>query len=328
MKILFLNVYYESFMRSHYAKNKIGHLPYIDQWESIQGAMFGDADLFSRGMAKHGWEAHDLITNCPPLQDQWARENDYTGDDPIWLEQIRRYEPDVVYAQGIWLVNDDTYPVIKEHCGVIAGQVGSFVGDFKLTKYDVIFTMFPTYVELFKEAGVYARYLPHSFDPLALERIGKRKRDIAMSFVGQILDTHTHRKDVLTALNANFNVQQWVGERWGLDMFEVMSRSYMAINCDIDTEFGSGGNMRTYEATGCGALLLTNDGPGVGALFEDDEILKYNSPKEAVELARYYLKHRREGMEIAARGQKRTLANYTYERRMGYVGGILKELLA
>jgi len=328
MKCLFLNVYYENFMRFHYKKNKILRLPYMEQWESIQGAMFGDADLFSRGLAKHGWEAHDLITNCRPLQNQWAKENDYTGDDPIWVEQVRRYEPDVVYAQGIWLINDDTYPIIKEHCKVIAGQVGSFVGDFGLTKFDVMFTMFPSYVDHFKEAGVYARYLPHSFDPLALDRIGKQKRDIPISFVGQLIPTHTRRKDVLDALNANFDVQQWIGERFGLDMFEVMARSYMAINCDIDTEFGNGGNMRTYEATGCGALLLTNDGPGVGALFEDDEILKYNSPEEAVELAGYYLEHRREGMEIAARGQKRTLANYTYEQRMGYVGNILEELLA
>ncbi|GAH40583.1 unnamed protein product, partial [marine sediment metagenome] len=285
-------------------------------------------DLFSRGLAKHGWETHDLITNCTSLQNQWARENNYTGDDPIWVEQIRRYEPDVVYAQGIWLVNDDTYPIIKKHCSVIAGQVGSLVVNFELTKYDVIFTMFPAYVDRFKEAGVNARYLPHSFDPLALERIGKRKRDISISFVGQLIDGHSRRKDVLAALNANFDVQQWVSERWGLDMFEVMSRSYMTINCDIDTEFGNGGNMRAYEATGCGALLLTNDGPGVGALFEDDEILKYNSPEEAVELARYYLEHRREGREIAAKGQKRTLANYTYKQRMGYVGGILEELLA
>ncbi|GAF69137.1 unnamed protein product, partial [marine sediment metagenome] len=68
MKCLFLNVYYDSFMRSHYAKNDIALLPYMEQWQSVQDAMFGDADIYSRALAKQGWQTHDLITNCAPLQ--------------------------------------------------------------------------------------------------------------------------------------------------------------------------------------------------------------------------------------------------------------------
>jgi hypothetical protein len=299
----------------------------MEQWGSIQDAMFGDADIYSRALSKQGWQTHDLITNCYPLQAQWARENNFTGGEPIWVEQIRKYEPDVVYAQGIWLINDDTYPIIKEHCKVIAGQVGSFVGDFGLNKYDVIFTLLPAYVDCFREAGVTAHYLSMAFDPLVLERVGKRKRDIPFSFVGQLLDIHARRRKILDALNSHFDVQQWIGERWGLDMFEIMSRSYMTFNRDIDLEAATAGNMRVFEATGCGALLLTNDGLNLGKLFEDDEILKYNSLEEAVDLAAYYLEHRQEGRAIAAKGQKRTLADHTYDKRLAYIGNILEGLL-
>ena len=100
MKILFLNVYYENFLNSHYAKNDIKHLEYKEQWDSVQSAMFGDSDIYSRAMSKQGWLTHDLITNCKPLQEQWAKENDYTGSEPIWFEQIRKYKPMSYFLMG------------------------------------------------------------------------------------------------------------------------------------------------------------------------------------------------------------------------------------
>jgi len=289
--------------------------------------MFGDSDFYSHGMSKQGWQAHDLITNCNPLQDQWARENDYTGDDPIWLEQIRRYEPDVVYAQGIWLVNDDTYPVIKEHCKLIVGQLGSVTNSYKLDKYDVIFTAIAPYVDRFREAGVSSYYLPLAFEPRVLDRIKKVERDIPLSYVGHLHHTHHRRKDVLKHLFKKFGLQYWVGEKWGLDMFEIMARSYIAANCNIDVEPDYVGNMRMYEATGCGALLLMNYGSNLGELFKDDEILIYHNPDEAVELVGYCLEHKEEGEAIAARGQARTLKDHTYDKRMAIIADVLKGML-
>ena len=327
MKIIFLNIYYEAFLRSHYEKNDIADLSYLEQWESIQGTMFGDSDFYSRGMSKQGWETHDLITNCKPLQMQWAKENEYSQGSPIWVQQIRKYQPDVVYAQALWLMNDETHSRIKDSCKLIVGQVGSALENFATDKYDAVFTAIVPYVDRFREAGVPAYYLPLAFEPRVLEKLGEPKRDIPLSFVGQLNDSHARRKEVLTALSKHFDVQQFVGKKWGVDMFEIMARSYIAINCNIDVETDYVGNMRLYESTGCGALTLTDDGINLGELFEDDELLKYRDPEEAVELVHHYLENRKEGELIAAKGQKRTLADHTYEQRMAIVANVLEKML-
>ena len=328
MKILFLNIYYKDFLKAHYKENKIAHLEYMEQWDSIQGAMHGDADFYSRGMAKQGWEAHDLITNCKALQRQWAKENDFDGDkQEIWIEQIRRYKPDVVYSQGLWLINDETYPLIKDHCKLIAGQVGSRLETFATDKYDVMFTAIGPYVDRFIEAGTPAHHVPLAFEPRVLERVKPQTRSMPLTYIGGMNAEHGRRRDTIKALSNRFDIELFVNQKWGLDMFEAMSQSYMTVNCNIDVEINHIGNMRIYEATGCGALLLTNDGVNMPGLFEDDEVLKYNTPKEAVELAAYYLEHREEGKLIAERGQKRTLTAHTYEKRMAIVADVLEKML-
>jgi len=110
-------------------------------------------------------------------------------------------------------------------------------------------------------------------------------------------------------------------------MFDVMARSYITINCNIDTVRPYVGNMRLYEATGCGALTLTDDGANLGELFEDDEVLKYKNPEEAVALVHYYMENKEEGKAIATKGQKRTLADHTYDQRMEFVAEILEKML-
>lgn len=328
MKILFLNVYYSEFLKKHYANNKLMGLSYMEQWESIQGEMHGDADFYSQGMSKQGWEAHDLITNCGQLQRQWAKENDFSGEEPIWLEQIRRLKPDVVYSHGLWLIDDETKPLVEDSCRLIAGQVGCLVGSFEKHKYDVIFTSIVPYADRFIEAGTPAHCIPLAFDPRVLEQIRPQTRFRPLTYIGGINPAHHgSRQDVINAVASRFEIELLIDKNWGLDMFEIMAQSYITINRNADVETDYIGNMRIYEATGCGALLLTNDGLNMPELFEDDEVLKYNTPEEAVELVDYYLEHREEGELIAERGQKRTLTDHTYEQRMAEIADVLEKML-
>ena len=327
MKILFLNIYYEQFLNSHYKENDIAHLSYLEQWESIQGTMFGDSDFYSRGMSKQGWEAHDLITNCKPLQMQWARENDYSQSSPIWVQQVRKYQPDVVYAQGLWLMNEETHSRIKDSCKLIVGQVGSQIGNFESNHYDLILTSHPEYPEQFREAGVESHYLPLAFDPRVWERVKGQERDIPISFVGQLTSGHMKRKAVVGALAGEFDVQQFVGNKWGLDMFDILARSYITINHSHDYVHPYGGNMRLFEATGCGALTLTERFENMPWCFDEKEVIAYNDAEDAVGRVRHFLKHQDKGKVIAESGQKRTLKEHTYEKRMEFVAEILEGML-
>lgn len=319
MKILFLNIYYEEFLRQHYRDNKIAHLEYMEQWVSIQEAMHSDSDFYSSAFRDLGWYAHDLITNCAPLQKQFVKEyvNGTLHEEwPIWVEQIRTQKPDVVYSQGLWLINDETYPAIKDSCKLIVGQVASHLENFGSEYYDLIFTAVPQYVEKFRDAGVDAHYMPLAFDPRVWERVKGRARSQAVTFVGNMTAGHMKRRAIVGALRDKFDVNVYEGTHFGLDMFKILAESYITINCGIDFSHPYGGNMRLFEATGCGALTLTDRIKNLPELFNDEEVLAFDDADRAIELVDHYLKHRNEGEFIAAHGQMRTHRDHTYKKRM------------
>jgi len=338
MKILFLNIYYEQFLNSHYAKNDIKHLSYLEQWESIQGTMFGDSDFYSRGMSKQGWQTHDIITNCKPLQMQWAKENEYSRGSPIWVQQIRKYQPDVVYTQGLWLMNAEIHSRIKDSCRLIVGQVASPTR-FDVKHYDCVFSSMPHYVERFRKNGVNSHYISLALDSRACVN---ESNIYDVTFVGGITNMHSERTEFLGELSKSIDIDCWTGDlgplkdspglryrgsAWGRDMFEILGRSYITLNYHIDCAEDYANNMRLYEATGCGALLITDWKKNLGDLFAPDEVVSFKSTAEALDAINYYLDNREEGEMIAANGQKRTLTDHTYEQRMEETAKILESML-
>jgi spore maturation protein CgeB len=87
-------------------------------------------------------------------------------------------------------------------------------------------------------------------------------------------------------------------------------------------------NMRLYEATGVGSLLITDRKDNLGNLFEvGKEVVAYSTQEEASELIRHYLAHPDEAEAIAKAGQARTLRDHTYKRRMDELVPILQHYL-
>ena len=108
----------------------------------------------------------------------------------------------------------------------------------------------------------------------------------------------------------------YVGEVWGRSMFQILHNSKITIN-----HHGSippyANNMRLYEATGVGTLLITDWKKNITDMFEPDkEIVVYRTPEECAELVQYYLDHDKEREKIAKAGQERTIREHTYHQRM------------
>ena len=75
--------------------------------------------------------------------------------------------------------------------------------------------------------------------------------------------------------------------------------------------------MRLYEATGTGALLVTDSKPNLGDIFDiGREVVDYRTEDECIERVLYYLGHEGERSKIASAGQQRTLREHTYFNRM------------
>ena len=76
-------------------------------------------------------------------------------------------------------------------------------------------------------------------------------------------------------------------------------------------------NLRLFEATGVGTLLLTDWKSNLSDLFHvGSEVIAYRNPEECSDLIRYYLSHEKERDAIARAGQQRTLRDHTYPQRM------------
>ena len=116
---------------------------------------------------------------------------------------------------------------------------------------------------------------------------------------------------------------------WGYDMYRQLRRSKIALNIHIDMAEQYAANMRLYEATGVGTLLLTDWKTNLHELFEiGKEVVAYRSTEECVELVQHYLAHDAEREAIAKAGQQRTLSEHSYYHRMQELTEILNRYLS
>jgi spore maturation protein CgeB len=109
-------------------------------------------------------------------------------------------------------------------------------------------------------------------------------------------------------------------------MFKLMCQSRIILNCHCDFAENYANNLRLFEATGCGALLITDYKDNLNDLFEvGKEVVAFRSSEDCIDLIHYYMKHPREARLIA--GQRRTLRDHSYVKRMGEISKILEKHL-
>jgi len=351
-KCIFVNTFYSGFLNSHYRNNpKLAQCSYGEQLRSLNDANFGDSDYYSEGLRRAGWLAADLIVNCDPLQQAWARENDLaTSGLQIAVEQIRLHRPDVVYVQDLNGIPKAFLDAIRDRVGMIVGQIATpIVAAIPFGSYDLLISSLPHYVERFRRDGLCAYCQPLAFAPRVVDAIGARKttaeRSIDCSFVGGISTLHIEGNALLEDLANQCDVKFWgygaeqlpptssirprhQGEAWGIDMLSTLADSKITINRHGEIAERFANNMRLFEACGCGALLITDHKDNLDDLFEvGEEVVAYRSREECVALVRYYLRHQDEAQAIARAGQERVLRDHSYTQRMAQTAELLERHL-
>jgi hypothetical protein len=250
-------------------------------------------------------------------------------------EQINYYRPDVVIVQAVDTINVSFLREMKATAGVaIVGFHASPplpADDYSV--YDLVASSFPPTVDFFRHSGVQSIYLPLAFDARVLQEVGSPSRDIAVSFVGGFGKLHTSRTAFLEDVAAHvpdFQVWGWMppafpkssplhrcyaGPAWGRDMYEVLARSRISLNHHGDFP-PYANNSRLFEATGCGACLVTDWKENLHVLFEPDrDVLAYRSHDEAIGMIHQQLQNDSTRLAIATSGQARTLTEHTMLER-------------
>jgi hypothetical protein len=101
----------------------------------------------------------------------------------------------------------------------------------------------------------------------------------------------------------------------GRDYFQALRSVKCCINIHTERADGFAANIRLFEATGCGALLVTEDAPNIRELFSDNEVLTYRTERELKELLSVVRKWPHWCEQMAMQGREKALAAHTSLQR-------------
>jgi glycosyltransferase involved in cell wall biosynthesis len=293
------------------------------------------------------WAAtHDVALISPSARQKLMRRIPHGARftrEPNWIlpllaQRIKLERPDVLYFQDLSLCEPRFIRTIRPFVKLIVGQIASLPPpDSYLHGCDLILTSFPRYVERFRSMGINSEQLGIGFEPAVLNRLSKKSSPYEAVFVGGFAYVHAEGTATLEKVAREIDLDVWGygaenikadsplrrhfhGEAWGLEMYDVLFNSKLAINrhglvSPENENFAN--NMRLYEATGVGSMLITDEKDNLDELFEvGSEVVSYRDADDLVEKVRYYLAHEEERRAIARAGQKRTLRSHTYLQRM------------
>jgi spore maturation protein CgeB len=347
MKIFIIHHYYLDFLKEFYRKNSgAKNLSYEEQKALMVKEQFGTSNFYSKNLAPLGHIAEEFVINCEAMQKQWAKENGVklSWFKSNWMEQIleaqiKEFKPDVVYSHNLKALSLECLDRIKKMTKLLAGQIASPLPEEKyLRKYDLILSSFPHYVEKFKNIGIESEYFNLGFEETILPTLEKTAEQYNTSFVGTLGGKHLAGLELFKFISEHCTLDLWGpkseitknyhGEAWGHKMYNILHNSKIVLNRHIGVAENYANNMRLYEATGTGALLITDFKPNLNDLFVvGREVETYKTKEELLEKIEYYLSHEAERKIIAEAGQRRTLKDHTYRSRMVELSAILSKHL-
>jgi spore maturation protein CgeB len=343
MRVLIVDTYYPAFLRSVYAADPgLARQPYAEQLAMLLFRGFGTADFYSNNLRALGHVAGDLIVNCEPLQRRWLREHGRPGageteafdGNALIVEQVRAFGPDILHVQDCLNIPPQVVKAAKRHAGFVTTQVACPLPlGLDLSPYDLVLSSMPHFVDGFRRLGLRSEYQRLAFEASLVQRVVSRPRHGAV-FVGGISAAHRERTLLLEQLAAANLLEWWGygvdhlspvsplhacyrGEAWGLDMYRVLAGAAVAVNVHIDVAGPFANNMRMYEATGMGTLLLTDWKTNLSELFQPEiEVVTFRDAAECAEMIQHFTGASAEARRIAEAGQQRTLSQHTYAERM------------
>jgi hypothetical protein len=255
------------------------------------------------------------------LQRAWAREQGMRSDakiDEILLAQIEAHRADVFYNLDPMRYGN---AFLKRLPSCVKRTVAwraapSAGGDF--TDHQIILNNFPTLLEGYRRAGMRAEYFTPAHDPVMDQYAANQNRPVDILFVGGYSRHHKNRAKLLESVatlrdryKIIFHLDRsrmtrlaetpagWLGPLaphrrprdiravsaepvFGVDLYSAISQAKIVINGAVDMAGPDRGNMRCWEAMGCGAMLLSDCGTYPAGMIDGRTFLAYASALNGV----------------------------------------------
>jgi spore maturation protein CgeB len=286
-----------------------------------------------RAFAPHAVSTPELLA-----MPAWTRQ--------VLTAQIESFAPDVILNHVMHFVSAASLRAIAGRRCLIVGQIAAPWDDREDDRsYDLIVSSLPNYVSGFKARGIRSELNRLAFAPRVLDEVpAAAERDLAVSFVGTLSVHHADRISLLELLAQRVDLNVWGmgiediapespiracyrGQAWGRDMYAIFRRSRIVVNQHIGIAGPFANNMRLYEATGCGATLVTDQKDNLQELFQPgSEVAAYDDSEECLEQIETISRDLDRCAEIGRSGQARTCCDHTYEKRTAELSSIFASI--
>lgn len=270
---------------------------------------FREALCLKRGIERAGHEAvvwglnyenfsipfDDISRDCDALL---SLENYDTG----WHPDISKFKGNKLF----WSIDS--------HCALQNHQMHCLKN-----KFDLLLLSNAQHSEHFRGLVGAAAWFPNGYpaDLIQPDALVTREHDVG--FCGSLIG---NRAAWLDLISSKFSLKRDIFVI-GSEMVNALSSYKIAFNINIGDDI----NFRTFEATGAGAMLMTNYTPNLEKLFEiGKDVIVYESPDDLISKIDYYLNHSNEREAIADSGRSRSMNHHTYDVRSQRLIDLIKKI--
>lgn len=273
----------------------------------------------------------------------WAREQGLSpavSMENILLAQIEHHRTDVFYnldplRYGSDFVRKLPGCVRRSFAWRAAPSPGA---DF--VAYDSVLCNFPSILDGYRQRGWRAAYFSPAHDPMMDRFAAREDRPVDVLFVGGYTRHHRRRAKLLEAVAAlsgefklHFHLDNSRMTRlaesplgrllpldrhrrpnairsiaqapvFGLDLYDALSGAKIVLNGAIDMAGSDRGNMRCFEAMGCGALMVSDTGDYPNGMVNGENMITYTDPADAVRQIRAALHQPADRQRLALQGHR------------------------
>jgi len=286
------------------------------------------------------------------LQRAWAREAGLPKKvslEEILLTQIEAHRTEVFYNLDPVRLSNAFLARLPSCVRKSIAWRAAPGGNTDFSKHDLVVCNFPQILAEFARRGCRTAYFAPSHDPVMDRFAGASERPIDVLFVGGYSRHHVRRAEILRAVGRLadqfeivFHLDRSRLSRlaesplgflpplarhrrpedvrsvshppvFGLDLYRALSQAKIVLNGAVDMARDERGNMRCFEAMGCGSLLLSDQGKYPDGMVPGRTLSTYESPTDAVTQVQRLLADVNQREAIAREGHKMVSTQYSKE---------------
>ena len=360
-KIVQIEAIYQEFAKSLYLKwPSLSSLNFETQITTILDSGWSWGQNIVPALNPAQWERYYIIPRLFPAQIAWAREMNIPKERwnlrEILIEQLRCIDPEVIYLSDVVSFDFSILDDLRRTPLIVVWLASRLPPSIPWDRIDVLLSGIGAIRDETLKRGVRSAYNFNSAAPCFRYLNSGSNRSEAVrnqiGFSGSFLrGLHDERAEMLAKLSSTLpgiSVNVYTAQPFRLpadcplkfsppvfasDVIKTYTTHELIV--DARADFGlreirfnrDTSNMRIFEATRAGSLLLTEYAPNLENMFEiGKEIICYRSFEELADLASYYCKESNDSTRrnVAIAGYTRTLSSHTIELRANEFDAIVK----